>query len=55
MLLSAACRTFALILVFSVSSSVSYSQPALTPGSGRYQLYQQDKAVGVGDYTVQAM
>ena len=54
MLLSAACRTFALILVFSVSSSVSYSQPALPPGSAHYQIYQQNKAVGVGDYSVQA-
>lgn len=51
---SAIFRTFPLIFALSLSATVSHSQTALTAGSAHYQIFQQDKAVGEGDYTVQA-
>src|ERR1700751_3284415 len=48
------CCTFLLVFALSISAAFSFGQPALTAGSAHYGIYQDGKAVGEGDYTVQA-
>ena len=53
------CPAFALVFAlsvwtFSISPPASFGQAALTAGSAHYGIYQNGKAVGEGDYTVQA-
>ena len=53
MRVSAACFAVALLSIVSLSTARSFGQPALAAGSAHYTIYQQDKAVGEGDYTIQ--
>jgi hypothetical protein len=54
MYVSARCHIFLLVFALSISAAFSFGQPALTAGSAHYGIYQNGKAVGEGDYTVQA-
>jgi hypothetical protein len=53
MQVSAAFRTFALLSAFLIPGATSFSQTPLAPNSAHYGFFQDGKAVGEGDYTVQ--
>jgi hypothetical protein len=46
--------TLALISALFFPIAPSYGQPTLQAGSAHFTVYQQDKAVGQGDYTIEA-
>ena len=53
MQVSAIFRKLALAPALSLLTALGYSQPALAPGSAHYGFFQEGKAVGEGDCTVQ--
>ncbi len=53
MQVSALFRAFALLAALLSTGVISFSQTPLTPNSAHYSFFQDGKAVGEGDYTVQ--